>query len=74
MWGDKHSWNRTIYYKTLDTNAGYDWSVELEFTNDAVYHIGFHDAHPDSYHSLGKDLKQIFGIDLLRLDDCVGLD
>lgn len=45
----KYSWTNFQYNNPLAWSDGYDWYLEIEFTNDAVYHIGLSNGHPDTY-------------------------
>lgn len=49
---------------------GYHWNIELIFNNGAIFYVGLHNDHPDSYFKFAKDVKQLFGRDLFRINDC----
>ena len=70
LWTDKRLYINFIHNYENMPDEEYTWSLEMEFEGDIVYHVEVSDRHPDTYFQLGEDLKQLTGMDLLRLDDC----
>lgn len=69
QWENEKYWEN-VYDSPGGWCDGYHWSIQLTFENDSIFYIGGHCTHPDLYFSFAEEVKNLFGDDLLRLNDC----
>ena len=69
LWGCEDSY-KNVLNRTSTWCDGYHWNIELIFNNGSIFHVGLNNEHPDSYFNFAKDVKKLFGKDLLRIKDC----
>ena len=51
-----------------DDLEGYDWYLEMVFEGDVIWHIFGYNEYPDTYVHLGREVREITGMDLLEID------
>ena len=69
LWSSEESYTEVLNYHTGTICDGYRWSIKLIFNNGSVFYVGLHCEHPDSYFEFAKDVKSLFGKDLLAGDN-----
>lgn len=73
-WMEKSSWTNFTRNDPSCIYDGYTWYIEIEFTNESIYHLELDNGHPDTYFNFGEDLKQLWDKDILRINDCIPLN
>ena len=68
-WSSKESWSN-LPEDSWVMCGGYNWCLEFEFTNGAIYNVGGYNVHPGEYFDFANEIIGLFGIDLLRSVDC----
>lgn len=68
-----YSWIfRNYHEKSLtrdpDDLEGYDWYLEMVFEGDVIWHIFGYNDYPDTYVHLGREIRDITGMDLLEIN------
>ena len=51
-----------------DDLEGYDWYLEMVFEGDVIWHLFGYNEYPDTYVHLGREIREITGMDLLEID------
>ena len=50
-----------------DDLEGYDWYLEMVFEGGVIWHLFGYNEYPDTYVHLGREIKEITGMDLLEI-------
>lgn len=70
---DITKWNLKDYQKSAHAHKsiklhGYDWRLDLKFTDESILSFSGTNEHPDTYPFFAMDILNITGYDILRLD------
>ena len=68
-----YSWIFADYHRKSrerdpDDLEGYDWYLEMVFEGDVIWHLFGYNEYPDTYVHLGREIKEITGMDLLEIE------
>lgn len=69
LWNSEESYTEVLNRPRRSICDGYNWSIRLIFNNKSVFYVSLHMEHPDSYFEFAKDVKKLFGKDLLGGDE-----
>ena len=71
-----YEWCHIDYYKRLNSKEGwsltfdgYHYYIELIFNDKYVLVLGGHCEHPDTYLNFGREIMDLFGVDLFNISD-----